>query len=123
MNYNLIIVHKKENTNMKKTILTILLFVVVFLTLTGCNDKKEDNGKENDIFSFKATIIECEEKSMIVKPDEDESISNSASAVRVEFVNGYNSCKVNDRVKVTYEGYINESYPVQIGTTKIESIK
>lgn len=106
---------------MRKTLLTILLCGVIILTLTGCNSKKKDTEKK-DIFSFKATITECEEKSMIVKPDANEEINKSADAIRVEFVDGYNSCNVNDRVKVTYEGYINESYPAQVGATKIESI-
>lgn len=30
---------------------------------------------KNNIYSFKATITECEEKSMIVKPAENEVIS------------------------------------------------
>lgn len=41
------------------------------------NNKKEDTQIKNNIYSFKAkaTITECEEKSMIVKPDENEVIS------------------------------------------------
>lgn len=108
---------------MKKTFVAILLSGFIVVALTGCNDKKEENETKSDIYSFNATITECEENSMIVKPDENELINKSTDAVRVNFVNGYNSCKVNDRVKITYEGYINESYPAQIGTTKIESIQ
>ena len=108
---------------MKKKILSILVCGFILVCLTGCNDKKEENEKRSDIYSFSATITECEENSMIVKPDENELINKSTDAVRVDYVNGYNSCKVNDRVKITYEGYINESYPAQIGTTKIESIQ
>ena len=40
-----------------------------------CNNKKEDTQIKNNIYSFKATITECEEKSMIVKSDENEVIS------------------------------------------------
>lgn len=108
---------------MKKIIFTILLCGVMVLNLTGCNNKKRDTDIKKDIYSFKATITECEEKSMIVKPNENETINKSADAIRIKYVDGYNSCNVNDRVKVTYEGYLNDSYPAQIGAIKIESIE
>ena len=106
---------------MKKTILTILLCGVAVLGLTGCNNSKQDNS--DDIHSFVATIIECEEKSMIVYPNENEEEYKSSDKFRIEYVGGFNSCKIGDKVTITYKGMINESYPAQVGTTKIELIK
>ena len=33
---------------------------------------------------------------------------------------GFDSCKINDKVKIIYKGMINASYPEQIWTTNIE---
>lgn len=100
---------------MKKTIL-ICSFIV--LMVTGCS--KSIKNETDDIHSFKGTIIECEQNSMIVRPNDNENEYKSSDKFRVEYVNGFNSCNVGDKVKITYEGMINESYPAQIGTTKIE---
>lgn len=106
---------------MKKTIIAILICGIMVLGLTGCNNSTE---KElDDIRSFEGTIIECEQKSMIVSPNESEEEYKSSDKFRIEYVNGFNSCHVGDKVKITYEGMINESYPAQIGTTNIEIIK
>jgi len=105
---------------MKKTIFTILICGFWVLGVTGCNnsEKKDDN----DIHTFKGTIIECEQKSMIVQPNESEEEFKSSDKFRIEYVDGFNSCNVGDKVKITYIGGINESYPAQIGTTNVEKI-
>ena len=106
---------------MKKTILTIVLCGVIVLGMTGCNnsEKKDDN----DIHTFEGTIIECEKESMIVSPNENTEEHKSSDKFRIEYVNGFNSCNVGNKVKITYKGMINESYPAQIGTTNIEVVK
>lgn len=106
---------------MKKTIFTILLCGVMILGLTGCNnsEKKDDN----DIHTFDGTIIECEKESMIVSPNENTEEHKSSDKFRIEYVNSFNSCNVGNKVKITYKGMINESYPAQIGTTNIEVVK
>jgi len=93
----------------------------MILGLTGCNnsEKKDDN----DIHTFEGTIIECEKESMIVSPNENTEEHKSSDKFRIEYVNGFNSCNVGNKVKITYKGMINESYPVQIGTTNIEVVK
>ncbi|MDO5002884.1 MAG: DUF3221 domain-containing protein [bacterium] len=109
---------------MKKTILTILLCGVMVLGLTGCNksDGKDKLNSKDDVHTFKGIIVECEQNSMIVKPDNTEEEYKSSDKFRIEYVDGFNSCKIDSKVKITYEGLINESYPAQIGTTKIELI-
>ena len=93
----------------------------MILGLTGCNnsEKKDDN----DIHTFEGTIIECEKESMIVSPNENTEEHKSSDKFRIEYVNGFNSCNVGNKVKITYKGMINESYPAQIGTTNIEVVK
>ena len=106
---------------MKKTILTILLCGVIVLGMTGCgNSEKTD---DNDIHTFEGTIVECEQKFMIVQPNENEEEFKSSDKFRIEYVDGFNSCNVDGKVKITYKGMINESYPAQIGTTSIEIVE
>lgn len=100
---------------MKKTILTIGVFVLA-LILSGCENKDTEK-------TFEATILECKENSMIVKPDESESEYKSSEQFSISFVGNYNSCEVDGKVKITYKGDINESFPAQIDTVKIEDIK
>lgn len=106
---------------MKKTIFTILICGFMVLGLTGCNnfEKKDDD----DIHTFEGTIIECEKESMIVSPNENTEEHKSSDKFRIEYVNGFNSCNVGNKVNITYKGMINESYPAQIGTTNIEVVK
>ena len=100
---------------MKKISLLILIIMIPVL-FTGCENKEETQ-------TFKATIIECKEDSMIVRPEEDESEFKSSDRFNVSFTGNYNTCKVDGKVKITYTGFISESYPAQIDTIKIEDIK
>lgn len=101
-----------------KKIFNIIICALMILSLTGCKIKKTEDNK--DIHSFEGTIIECENASMIVRPKKNEDEYSSSNRFRVEYVNDFNSCNVGTNVKITYDGFINESYPAQIGTTKIE---
>ena len=108
---------------MKKIILTILVCWFMVLGLVGCDDTVPLKTDKEEIQTFNATIIKCEQKSMIVMPDKGEIEYKSSNKFRIEFVGDFKTCNVNDKVRITYIGYINESYPAQIGTTKIEIIK
>lgn len=99
----------------------VLLCTIMFIGLLGCGNKITHEDEE--VKTFKATIIECDNNSMIVKPNEDEEEYKSSDKFRINFVGDFNTCNINDSVKITYNGNINESYPAQIGTTKIEIIK
>lgn len=103
---------------MKKIVFTILVCGIIVLELTGCNNLKQK--QKDDIHSFVGTIIKCEEKSMIVRPNENEEEYNSSDKFRIKYIDGFDSCKINDKVKITYKGMINASYPAQVGTTNIE---
>ena len=106
---------------MKKKILSMVLCGIMLIGLAGCNNAEKKDA--DDIHSFKGTIIECEQESMIVQPNESEIEFKSSDKFRVNYVEGFNSCNIGDTVKITYKGMINESYPAQIGTTSIEVIK
>ncbi len=60
---------------------------------------------------------------MIVSPNENEEGYKSGDKFRIEYVDGFNSCKIGNKVTITYKGMINESYPAQVEATKIELIK
>lgn len=103
---------------MKKTLFAILVCGVMVLGMTGCRKSKQNNS--DDIHTFAGTITECEEKTMIVRPNENEEEYKSSDKFRIEYVGGFNSCKIGSNVTITYKGMINESYPAQVGTTNIE---
>ena len=67
---------------MKKIVFTILVCGIIVLELTGCNNIKQK--QEDDIYSFVGTIIKCEEKSMIVRPNENEEEYNSSDKFRIK---------------------------------------
>ena len=51
---------------MRKTL--VLLALILVIISTGCNSKKEK------LYSFKGVVTDCEEESMLVKPNKDEDI-------------------------------------------------
>lgn len=108
---------------MKKTIFTILICGVMVLGITGCGNKAPLKTGKEEIHTFHATITECEQNSMIVRPEENEEEYRFSDKFRIDFVEDFSACSVNDKVKISYVGNINESYPTQIDTTKIEISK
>ena len=91
--------------------------------IIGDTKMKSETYCKEETQTFNATIIECEQDSMIVIPDKKEEEYKSSDKFRIEFVENFKTCNVNDKVKITYVGFINESYPAQIGTIKIEKVK
>ncbi len=93
-----------------------ILLLICLILLTGCGNKPIYSN------SFKGKIIECNENSMVVKPDENEEEFKSSDQFNIPFTEDYQTCKVNDYVKIEYIGGIEESYPAQINVQKIELI-
>ncbi len=102
---------------MKKVILTILLCGVLLVGITGCNKKKSDE------HSFYGKVLEASSSYIIVEPNEDEEIRKSSDKFRIGLKNDDTTYEIGTNVKITYIGGINESYPSQIGTTKIEIVE
>lgn len=87
------------------------------------SDKTENLSMENE-YEFIAEIIEAKEKSIIVKPDANSKEIKSCDKISIGITrptNGTNDFYVvGNKVKITYNGIIMESYPAQIIATKIE---
>ena len=79
---------------------------------------------EQDLYSFCGTITQVENNLFFVKPDENEEIRKSADLVMVGKLQIDSNVKfeVGERVKITYDGDIMETYPLQIKAIKYERI-
>lgn len=78
---------------------------------------------ENQEHSFYGTILESYPTYMIVKPNEGEEERNSSDKFHIDLTKTNDILyKVGANVKITYNGFILESYPAQINATKIEVI-
>lgn len=77
--------------------------------------------ENNDEHSFFGKVIESHKSYIIVEPNENEQERKSADKFRIELGQDNDAIyEIGTNVKITYVGGINESYPAQIGTTKIE---
>ncbi len=56
------------------------------------------------------------------EPNEGEEERQSSDKYHIKLKNNDIAYKVGTNVKITYDGIILESYPAQIGTTKIEIV-
>lgn len=126
---------------MKQTIGTIIIIVLVLgigagvvykiiekdVTDRETFDFKTDTNGSNDIVShnehsFYGKILEVSSSYIIVEPNEKEEERKSSDKFHIELKNNNTIYKVGTNVKITYVGGIKESYPAQIGTTKIEIV-
>ena len=85
----------------------------------------EDNTEgESEQYEFVATIIEAYDNYIIVEPEEESNERKSSDKISMKITrptNGTNDFYVvGNKVKITYDGNIMESYPAQIGAIKIE---
>ena len=80
---------------------------------------------ENE-YTFIGTIIEANDNSIIVEPDEGTAERNSSDKISMGInrpTSGVNDFYVvGNKVMITYNGNINESYPAQISAIKIELV-
>lgn len=104
---------------MKKTMLTILLIFTSLFVITGCGEGE----RKNDEHSFYGKVLEVYSSYIIVEPNEDEEERKSSDKFHIDLKNDDITYEVGTNVKITYIGGINESYPAQVGTTKIEIVE
>lgn len=102
---------------MKKLIFSFFVVGILFFGITGCGDKKLEE------HFFQGKIIDVSSDYLIVEPNEEEEERNSSDKFRIELENDDTNYKIGTTLKITYEGFINTSYPAQIKTTKIEIIE
>ena len=75
--------------------------------------------KEN--FSFYGKVIESNEKTIIVEPNENEAIRKSADKIAIGLGEKNDMIyMVGTNVKITYDGTVMETYPAQVNAIKIE---
>ena len=116
INYGLIYDDAKEVIDFIKTI-----NIIEDYTETDENVDAEQNGAQHE---FVGTIIEASDNSIVVKPDEGTNERNSSDKITLKITrptNGTNDFYVvGNKIKITYNGIIMESYPAQIVATRIE---
>ncbi len=82
---------------------------------------------EEEQYEFIATIIGAYEKSILVEPEKGTNERKSSDKISMGITrptNGTNDFYVvGNKVKITYNGMIMESYPAQIFASKIELVK
>lgn len=83
----------------------------------------EEAGKTNkeETFHFFGKVIESNENTIIVEPNKGEAIRKSADKISVGLGKDNDAIyKVGSNVKVTYKGYVMETYPAQVDVVNIE---
>ena len=71
-----------------------------------------------DTFEFNAKILEIHDSQLLVEPVSDSNEANSSNKIYVTTVNVTISeeLKVNDYIRIAYDGFIQETYPAKIAT-------
>lgn len=105
---------------MKKNILCLCLIMMMAITFIGCGQTSDAVEKTK---SFTGVISKISEGEAIVVPDEGEDIRKSGDAVTIYIGKEADKFSVGDKVTVTYDGDIMESYPLQVRVIKVEKVK
>lgn len=79
---------------------------------------------ESKEYSFCGTIKQVEKNLFFVEPDENEEIRKSADNIMVGKLKLDTNLKfeVGERVRITYDGYVMETYPAQINAISYEAL-
>ena len=81
---------------------------------------------DDEVHTFIATIIEVYDNSIVVEPEEGTLERNSSDKISMGIQRPTSGIidfyVVGNKVKITYNGNINESYPAQISAIKIELV-
>ncbi|MDD2396812.1 MAG: DUF3221 domain-containing protein [Tissierellia bacterium] len=110
----------------KKLIFLVMVIIIGAIIFTVVNQLNNDENIET--VSFNAIVIENNETSILVNPEEGSSELNSSDkiVVRVPVDNAtlkdLSEFTEGAKVKITYNGMIMESYPAQINAYDVEKI-
>ncbi len=119
-----------------KIIIGVLIIVIAYKVIgKSVTDRADFNFKVENIssnpvdtesldeneYSFFGKVIESNEKRIIVEPNENEKIRESGDKVYIG-LGEYNDAlyMVGTNVKITYEGTVMTTYPLQVKATKVE---
>jgi len=103
-------------------------FIIGAIAETNNDSIDEEYKKiEEEQYEFVATIIGAYDSSILVEPEEGTNERKSSDKISMGITrptNGTNDFYVvGNKVKITYNGMIMESYPAQIIATKIELVR
>jgi len=88
--------------------------------------EKEYRKIEEEQYEFTATIIGVYDSAILVEPDKGTNERKSSDKISMGITSPTNGTNdfyvVGNKVKITYNGIIMESYPAQIFATKIELV-
>lgn len=96
----------------------ILLFALsICMLLSGCGINSSNAKSNNEQDSFRGTVIDVNENSILVEPLEAEDVLRSADRISVSTIDidFPDNLTEGDIVEIIYSGGIMESYPAQIG--------
>ena len=91
-----------------------------YLKCKNYEDVNYSNWEERHVFM--GTILEVNKNSIIVEPSAGSHERKSSDKIIIKRVNTDNY-EIGDKLKITYNGLIEESYPAQITANEIELIK
>ena len=92
-----------------------------FKEILICSYLKEADEENEQTKSFFGKVIESESSYIIVEPNENEAERKSSDKFRISLGKNNDALYiVGTNVKITYSGYIMETYPAQIDVIDIE---
>jgi len=126
----------KSNKIIIGVVIGVLIIVIAYKVIgKSVTDRADFNFKVENIssnpvdtesldeneYSFFGKVIESNEKRIIVEPNENEKIRESGDKVYIG-LGEYNDAlyMVGTNVKITYEGTVMTTYPLQVKATKVE---
>lgn len=91
----------------RKMIGTIAVLMTLLMAISGCSAEKKA--------TFRATVIEIGESSLLVTPLEDEEELKSSDQIVLGKDTFDGDVEVEDVLEITYNGEILETYPASLG--------
>lgn len=92
----------------------------VYLKCKDYEDENYSNWEER--YQFLGTILDIQNDSIIVEPVNGTNERKTSDKIIIKKIND-DIYVIGNKVKITYNGNINESYPAQITATEIEIVK
>lgn len=81
-----------------------------------------NNEQQDSTTSFYAKVIEANSKYILVQPNEDEEIRKSSDKIQIDLGEDNDAIyEIGTNVKITYKGYIMETYPAKVEAVNIEA--
>lgn len=81
-----------------------------------------NNEQQDSTTSFYAKVIESNSKYILVQPNEDEEIRKSSDKIQIDLGEDNDAIyEIGTNVKITYKGYIMETYPAKVEAVNIEA--